>query len=232
MVAAAIPVLILNTRGRLSARGGTACAALAGEEPVVKEHNPAEIRAEVVTKYRAVAESPEGAFPYPVGRQSALGLGYEHAWVDTIPTQVVERFVGVGNPFALRRPREGQSVLDLGCGCGFDCFVASMLVGPRGRVVGVDLSPEMLQVPRRALGQWHVRNVQFVEASVEQLPLEEEAFDLVVSNGALNLVPDKDVAFREIRRVLRPAGQLAVADLLADEAIPEEVFARKDAWSA
>jgi SAM-dependent methyltransferase len=198
----------------------------------VSEPDEARIRAEIITKYRAVAEQPAGQFAYPVGRESALGLGYEHEWVESIPPEVVERVVGVGNPFAHRRPSEGQSVLDLGCGCGFDSFVASTLVGAHGRVVGVDISPEMLAVARRGLASWPLQNLRFMEASVDNLPFGDEEFDLAISNGVLNLVPDKDAAFREIHRVLRPGGHLAIADLMADETIPEDVFAAKDAWSA
>ena len=175
---------------------------------------------------------PDGAFSYPVGRESATRLGYEPAALDAIATDVIDRFVGVGNPFSIHRPQAGDRVLDAGCGCGFDSFNASMLVGESGSVVGVDLSPEMLAVARSGLAAWQPRNLTFVECSVERLPFDDEAFDLVISNGALNLVPDKAAAFRELSRVLRPGGKFVVADLLVDEAIPNEVLADKDAWSS
>lgn len=104
------------------------------------------LRVAVRTTYAEVACDPTGRFPYPVGRQGALGLGYERTWLERIPASVLNRFVGVGNPFAVERPAVGERVLDLGCGCGFDAFVAAQLVGETGRVVGVDLTPEMVAI--------------------------------------------------------------------------------------
>lgn len=186
-----------------------------------------QLRQAVREKYRSVSVDPEGPFPYPVGRASALGLGYEAEWLDALPDDVLDRFVGVGNPFRIQRPEPGQSVLDLGCGAGLDVFVAAQLVGPRGRAVGVDLTPEMLAWPK----QHAAANTEFHEGSVEALPFEDGSFDLAISNGALNLVPDKDAAFEEIFRVLAPGGVFAVADLLVTATVPEEVLAGLDAWS-
>ena len=197
----------------------------------LSEQEAAKIRTAVKEKYRAVSAQPGGALPYPVGRESVLHLGYETGSLESIPAEVTERFVGVGNPFSLERPRDGDRVLDAGCGCGFDSFVASVLAGAGGSVVGVDLTPEMLEVARRGLASWPLRNMQFTEASVEDLPFEDAAFDLVISNGALNLVPHKATAFQELGRVLRPGGRFVAADLLVDEAIPEDILAEKDAWS-
>lgn len=143
----------------------------------------AKLRSAVKDKYSAVAEQPAGAFPYPVGRESALSLGYACEWVDAIPPDVVDRFVGVGNPFRLRTPSERERVLDVGCGCGFDSFVASILVGAGGRVVGVDLTPGMLAVARRGRPHWPLANVEFAEASVEELPYDDASFDLAISNA-------------------------------------------------
>ena len=195
------------------------------------EQEAGKIRMAVKEKYRAVSAGPRRLFPYQVGRESALGLGYEVGSIDSIPAEVVERFVGVGNPFSLERPLRGDRVLDAGCGCGFDSFVASALTGGRGSVVGVDLTPEMLEVARRGLASWPIHNMQFVEASVEDLQFEDGTFDVVISNGVLNLVPDKVAAFRQLSRVLRSGGRFVTADLLVDEAIPEHVLAEKDAWS-
>jgi arsenite methyltransferase len=197
----------------------------------LSEQRATEIRNAVKGTYRLVSKQPSGVLPYPVGRDSALGLGYERGWLEAISADVVERFVGVGNPIGIRRPNDGERVLDAGCGCGFDSFVASLLVGARGRVVGVDLTPEMLEVARRASAAWPLRNIQFMEGSVENLPFEDGSFDLVISNGVLNLVPDKDAAFRQLSRILVPGGSFVAADILVDEAIPEEVLADKDAWS-
>ena len=197
----------------------------------LSEQQATEIRRAVMDTYRLVSERPSGLLPYPVGRESALGLGYQRSWLDSISADVVERFIGVGNPFGIRRPEDGERVLDVGCGCGFDSFVASVLVGARGRVVGVDLTPEMLEVAQRGLASWPLHNIQFTEASAEDLPFEDAAFDVVISNGVLNLVPDKAAAFQQLSRVLRPGGRFLAADLLVDEAIPEDILAAKDAWS-
>lgn len=193
------------------------------------EGRAGELRRAVRAKYSDVAARPDGQFPYPVGRESALGLGYEPEWLDAAPAAVVERFVGVGNPFRVRGPVAGERVLDLGCGCGLDVFVAAQQVGPSGRAVGVDLTPAMLELARPFASDHG--QVELVEGSVERLPFADRSFDLVISNGALNLVPDKRAAYREAHRVLAPGGVLAVADLLVTEAIPPEVLASEDAWS-
>ena len=182
-------------------------------------------------KYRAVSREPTGQFPYPVGRESALGLGYEPAWMGAVPGEVVDRFVGAGNPFAVERPETGERVLDLGCGCGLDVFVAARFVGPRGRAVGIDLTPEMLAGAERAAAEWPLGNVELRVGDVEALPFGDGTFDRVISNGVLNLVPDKDAAFSEACRVLRPGGRFVVADLLVTETVPVEVLASLDAWS-
>ncbi|MHC4135856.1 MAG: methyltransferase domain-containing protein [Planctomycetota bacterium] len=190
-----------------------------------------ELRRAVREKYRSVSIQPRGPFPYPVGRESAVGLGYESAWLEAVPADVIERFVGVGNPFRVRRPERGARILDLGCGSGLDVFVAAVLVGAAGRAVGLDLTPEMLAWPRRHVTGWTLGNVEFEEGMIEALPFESGSFDMVISNGALNLVPRKDAAFREIFRVLAPGGAFAVADLLVTSTVPEEVLAGMDAWS-
>jgi len=191
-----------------------------------------EIRRAVVTKYRAVSDQPSGHFPYPIGRESAERLGYEAEWLAAVPPDLADRFVGVGNPFGVLRPERGERVLDVGCGCGLDTFVAATLVGPDGHAVGLDLTAEMLAWPRAALAECGLRNLVFLEGSAEELPVADGSFDLVISNGVLNLVPDKVAAFREIHRVLRPGGVLAAADLVVVESVPEAVLADMDAWSS
>jgi arsenite methyltransferase len=186
------------------------------------------IRAGIAEKYRKVAVSPEGLFRYPTGEASARGLGYPPDLLAVIPQPIRERFVGVGNPFALGPMRPGESVLDLGCGAGFDAFVAAQLVGPGGRVVGVDLSPEMLAVARAALAEAGFPQVEFRKASIETLPLPDASFDVALSNGVLNLVPDKPAALGEIFRVLRPGGRLQACDIgLVGDRVPPD----KAQWS-
>ena len=191
----------------------------------------AEIRAEIKSKYKAVSIWPEGHFPYPVGKESALRLGYDPKWIESVPTEVVDRFVGVGNPLSICMPRRGARVLDIGCGCGMDTFTAALLVGPEGHATGLDLTEEMLVHAQQAAFRSGHTNLEFRQGSVESLPFETADFDLVISNGVLNLVPDKAAAFSEIARVLRRGGIFATADLLVIETIPPEVLASKDAWS-
>jgi arsenite methyltransferase len=186
------------------------------------------IRRGIADKYRKVAVSPQDLFSYPTGEGSALGLGYSAQLVGAIPSAVRERFVGVGNPFALGPIRPGEKVLDLGCGAGFDALVAGIVVGPTGRVVGVDLSAEMLAVAEGGRVETGLSNVQFREASIEQLPLQKDAFDVALSNGVLNLIPDKPAALREIFRVLKAGGRLQACDMgLTDEDPPPD----KSPWS-
>jgi len=189
------------------------------------------IRSAVKSKYREVAIQPEGKFPYPTGKESALTLGYDLSWLEKIPAEVLKRFVGVGNPFKIRVPQPGNRVLDAGCGCGMDTFIAALLAGSQGQAHGIDLTAEMLDLARAAVASSGIDNVEFREGSIEALPFEDATFDLVISNGALNLIPDKAAAFSEIARVLRPKGALAAADLLVVETIPPEVLANTDAWS-
>ena len=186
------------------------------------------IRQGIAEKYRKVAVSPQGLFKYPTGQESARGLGYPPDLLDAIPLAVRERFVGVGNPFALGPIHVGEAVLDLGCGAGFDALIAAQLVGPTGRVMGIDLSPEMLAMAEAGLKEADFPNVEIRLAQVEDLPCPEESFDVALSNGVLNLIPDKPRALREVFRVLRPGGRLQACDIgLVGDRVPPD----KAQWS-
>ncbi len=186
------------------------------------------IRQGIAEKYRKVAVSPQGLFKYPTGEQSALGLGYAPDLLRAIPMAVRERFVGVGNPFSLGPIHAGEAILDLGCGAGFDAFVAAQLVGPAGRVVGIDLSPEMLAIAEAELREAKSPQIEFQVAQVEVLPFPDASFDVALSNGVLNLIPDKAAALREIFRVLRPGGRLQACDIgLVGDRVPLD----KAQWS-
>jgi SAM-dependent methyltransferase len=190
-----------------------------------------EIRSAVKSKYQKVAVSPEGLFSYPVGKESVLKLGYDPSCLASVPANVVSRFVGVGNPFKVRAPKPGDRVLDAGCGCGFDTFVAASMAGTSGRAIGIDLTAEMLAVARAGAESCAGSNVEFLAGSLEKLPFEDSSFDLVISNGVLNLITDKEATFAELARVLNRKGALVAADLLVIETIPPEVLANTDAWS-
>jgi SAM-dependent methyltransferase len=186
------------------------------------------IRAAITEKYRKVSGSAQGLFRYPTGEDSALGLGYPAELVAAVPPSVRDRFVGVGNPFALGPVQPGERVLDLGCGAGFDALVAAQGVGPGGRVVGVDLSAEMLAVAEAGRADGRFLRVAYQVADVEQLPFAGGAFDAALSNGVLNLVADKPAALREIFRVLHPGGRLQACDMgLVGDAPPAD----KGLWS-
>lgn len=186
------------------------------------------IRQGISEKYRKVAVSPQGLFKYPTGQESARGLGYPPDLLEVIPLAVRERFVGVGNPFALGPIRPGEAVLDLGCGAGFDAFVAAQLVGPRGRVVGIDMSPEMIGVAEAGRAEGGSPQVEFQVAQAEALPFSDASFDVALSNGVLNLIPDKAAALREIFRVLHPGGRLQACDIgLVRDEMPRD----KAQWS-
>ncbi len=181
-------------------------------------------------RYAAVAEAPEGQFRYPVGRASAEWLGYPAGALDGIPEAVVERFVGVGNPFLLGLPPPGGRVVDVGCGAGLDSRVASWYVGPEGRVIGVDPSPEMLARATAGLPPGPA-SPSFREGRAEALPVEDGWADLVISNGVLNLAACKRSAFAEVGRVLRPGGRFQAADLVLVKALPPELANDEAAWS-
>ena len=168
------------------------------------------VRQAIAKKYREVARSPRGLFKYQTGEASALALGYSPVRVAAVPYAARSRFVEVGNPVALGPIGKDEHVLDLGCGAGFDAFVEAQLVGPAGRVCGVDLSPEMLAVADAARIEAAFPQVEFREAAVEALPFGDALFDVALSNGVLNLIPDKPAALREVFHVLKPGGWLQV----------------------
>lgn len=196
-----------------------------------RDQDSEEIREAIRAKYRRVARGADGLFPYPTGAAGALSLGYDPEVLAGATPELLRSFCGVGNPFALGEIREGESVLDVGCGAGFDLYVASRRAGPTGRVQGVDLTPEMVAESRENIARCGLGNAEARLGGAESLPFAPDTFDVVISNGVLNLCPRKDRAFDEIFRVLRPGGRLQFADVILDGDLPAEVAGSLDAWS-
>lgn len=197
----------------------------------MSQPSESEIREAIRKRYREVSGSAEGCFKYPTGREGALNLGYDRELVDNAPEGLLKSFCGVGNPFSLGRIFPGNSVLDIGCGGGFDLYVASGMVGDQGRVRGIDMTPEMAEAAWDNIAAAGVENVTIQEGMVEELPFEDCSFDVAISNGVLNLSPRKHEAFREIWRVLKPEGRLQFADIVLNENLPEEKVGSLESWS-
>lgn len=193
--------------------------------------SPEAVLEAVRKKYGEVSRTAEGKFNYPTGRQGALALGYDAAAIDALPVELIESFCGVGNPLSLGPVSEGDAVLDVGCGAGFDLIVAARLAGPTGRVSGIDLTPEMAEKARRNLLKAGLSSGEVRIAGAEEIPYEDGSFDLVISNGVLNLSPLKDRCFREIYRVLKPGGRLQFADIVLKGDLPDKVAGSLEAWS-
>ncbi len=189
------------------------------------------LRTQVRDKYREVAEDPHGTHHFHTGRPLAARLGYDQAVVDVLPDRAVESFAGVGNPFSVRRIETGSRVVDVGSGAGFDSFIAATQVGTTGRVVGIDMTPEMLAKSRATAEQLQFGHVEFREGLAEALPVEDGWADVVISNGVINLCADKQAVFAEIFRVLRPGGVLQFADIANGRPVPIEAMRDVDLWT-
>ena len=189
------------------------------------------LRTQVRDKYRDVALDPHGAHHFHTGRPLAARLGYDQATVESLPDRAVESFAGVGNPFSLRRIEPGERVVDVGSGAGFDSFIAATQVGPTGRVIGIDMTAEMLAKSRSSADHLGFEGVEFREGLAEALPVDDGWADVVISNGAINLCADKQAVFAEIFRVLRPGGVLQFADIANGRPVPIEAMRDVDLWT-
>jgi arsenite methyltransferase len=188
------------------------------------------LKSEIKKTYASVSTEPEKDFVFPTGRRWAEDLGYPEELAN-VPETAARSFAGVANPFSLGRLAPGERVLDLGSGAGADSLVAAQMVGPEGRVTGIDMTPEMIATARAAADEMGVTNVEFVEGEAERLPFGDGSFDVVISNGVIDLVPDKDAVFSELFRVLAPGGRLQVADVTIQKPVSEEGRRKIDLWT-
>jgi SAM-dependent methyltransferase len=189
------------------------------------------LKREIRKTYTRVSAEPESAFIFPTGRAWALDLGYPADLLAHVPDGSAESFAGVANPFSLGALAPAEQVLDLGSGAGTDSLVAAQMVGPGGHVTGIDMTPEMLAKARTSVAILGAGNVEFVEGEAEALPFADESFDVVISNGVIDLIPDKDAVFAELFRILRPGGRVQIADVTIQQPVSEEARRSIDLWT-
>ena len=191
-----------------------------------------ELEAKVKDMYRHVAEEPDGEYHFELGRKLATHLGYPTESLDHVPEGAIESFAGVGYFFDLADLGDGESVIDLGSGSGMDVFFAAHQVGPDGRVVGIDFTVEQLDKARRLAAEAGIGQVELREGRIDALPVDDESFDCVISNGVINLSPQKDRVFAEAARVLRAGGRLAIADIVSEQQLKESIVCDADLWAS
>ncbi len=189
------------------------------------------LKCEIRKTYAAVSTEPESEFIFPTGRAWAIDLGYPPELLARVPAGSTESFAGVANPFSLGVLNPGERVLDVGCGAGTDSLVAAQMVGPGGSVTGIDMTPEMLAKARRSAEEMNAANVEFLEGEAENMPFEDASFDVVVSNGVVDLIPDKEAVFTEMLRVLAPGDRLQIADVTIRNPVSEEGRRKIDLWT-
>jgi len=194
--------------------------------------NTAELEQKVKKMYSDVALHPKGEYHFEIGRELAGKLGYEKRDLDRIPAAAIESFAGVGHYFDIANLKEGEHVLDLGSGSGMDVFVAALKVGNTGHVSGVDMTDEQLEKSERLRKENNIANVSFHRSYIEQLPFADSSFDAVISNGVINLCPDKGKVFAEVARLLKPKGRMVIADIVTEKQLPDNVVCNSTLWAA
>ena len=188
------------------------------------------LRSAIQEEYALVAEDPGRGFHFHTGRPLARLLEYNDEWLDGIPEETIASFAGTGNPFRLGPLRTGERVVDVGCGAGIDSMIAARMVGNEGQVVGVDMTRAMLARARESVAALGATNVELREGYAEALPVEDGWADVVISNGVLNLFPDKYAGLREMARVLRPGGRLQIGDILVEKPLSDGAKRNIDLW--
>lgn len=190
-----------------------------------------ELRHAIQEEYEDVALNPEKGFHFHTGRRLAGMLGYAETWLQSIPETSIESFAGTGNPFSLGEIKPREKVVDIGCGAGIDSLIAARMVEPEGQVVGVDMTTSMLEKARHAAEEAGIENVDFRQGYGEELPVDDGWADVVISNGVLNLIPDKTAGLKEMGRVLKSTGRLQIADILVQKTVPDSGKRQIDLWT-
>jgi SAM-dependent methyltransferase len=201
----------------------------AGVQPA--KINVQDLRQQISDKYSEVALMPEKGFHFHTGSFLATMLGYDAVLLDGLPFGTVESFAGTGNPFSMGNLKSGEIVLDIGSGAGFDSLIAARQVATDGRVIGVDMTDAMLEKAAEGARQMDLTNVEFRKGLAEELPVKDESIDVVISNGVINLCPDKEVVMREVHRVLKPRGRFQIADIIVHKSVPQSAKNNIDLWS-
>ncbi len=189
------------------------------------------LRKAIQKEYRAVAEKPDQDFHFHTGRELAKIVNYEDAWLEGVPEEVIASFAGTGNPFSMGELQSDEKVLDLGCGAGIDSMIAANQVGKSGAVKGIDMTEEMLTRARAGAGSLDLPQLSFQLGHLEELNVDDNWADVIISNGVLNLCPDKLGTYREIHRVLRPGGRIQIADIMVAREVPEGAKKNIDLWT-
>jgi SAM-dependent methyltransferase len=189
------------------------------------------LRDEIQKTYTDVSARPDEQFIFPTGRAWAEELAYPRELLDRVPERTIESFAGVANHFKLGQIKPGETVLDLGCGAATDLLIAAQMAGPSGRAIGIDMTPAMVERARESAAEMGLENVEVHEGMIERVPVPDESVDVVISNGVIDLVPDKDAVFSEIWRVLRGSGRLQIADVTIQRPVSEEGKRNIDLWT-
>jgi arsenite methyltransferase len=198
----------------------------------VDAFDPKELEAKVKAMYQSDAENPHGEFHFEMGRTMAERLGYLAADLDRVPAEAIESFAGVGYYFHLARLKEGETVVDLGSGSGMDTFIAAIKVGPQGHVIGIDMTDAQRGKAERLRDRDGFRNVIYLKGYIEQAPLPNGVSDVVISNGVINLAPDKSKVFGEAARLLKSGGRLVLSDIVTEVQLPQSIVCNSTLWAA